>query len=511
MNNIIISDKKPIVIGRRGENNVTTIRFSIDSLFPNIQNATYSLIHQRHGDVAPYPVTTMDIGGYVNWVVNSGDLGKAGSGTAQLTAYKDGAVAKSIIFTTITLDSMGMTDAPDPVQIYIDRVIRAGQEAVNAASEAEESAEEAAASVAAIGDSVEQAAASARAAAASAQGVADWASDAEDSARAAAQSVSDAQQIANNIPNVVETELAAAKQSGEFDGPPGPSGYSPTVTVTAITGGHRITITDKNGAHRFDVMDGEDGTGQDIYGGADVPLVFPTGDTSGRVEVNISDLGATPAVNDYVIGSYSSGVYVFKITSIQSGVASGSGATKLCSSFSPSVYGSRTGVGISSWTDGTTFENYAVPKSEVPGATVGDFIIGERNSELAVMKAVRENSTHLFGDGIVDLDTLPIPAPASSGTPEMDGTASLGSSSKYARADHRHPVTRLHISTTITSLPKEITDPRILSTMRVINCVFDTPTAITSKLTWTTADGSLILAGTPMAGSTTAEIDLDIF
>ena len=44
-------------------------------------------------------------------------------------------------------------------------------------------------------------------------------------------------------------------------GADGNDGYSPTVTVTDITGGHRVTITDVNGAHTFDVMDGSSGSG----------------------------------------------------------------------------------------------------------------------------------------------------------------------------------------------------------------------------------------------------------
>lgn len=40
-------------------------------------------------------------------------------------------------------------------------------------------------------------------------------------------------------------------------GATGPAGISPTVTVTDITGGHRITITDADGAHSFDVLNGE--------------------------------------------------------------------------------------------------------------------------------------------------------------------------------------------------------------------------------------------------------------
>lgn len=50
-------------------------------------------------------------------------------------------------------------------------------------------------------------------------------------------------------------------------GPQGPAGadgkdgFSPTITVTNITGGHRVTITDANGTKYFDVMDGAAGSG----------------------------------------------------------------------------------------------------------------------------------------------------------------------------------------------------------------------------------------------------------
>ena len=50
------------------------------------------------------------------------------------------------------------------------------------------------------------------------------------------------------------------------DGSPGADGadgYSPTVSITDITGGHHVTITDAAGAHAFDVMDGE-GAVQDV-------------------------------------------------------------------------------------------------------------------------------------------------------------------------------------------------------------------------------------------------------
>lgn len=43
-------------------------------------------------------------------------------------------------------------------------------------------------------------------------------------------------------------------------GAKGDDGFSPTVSVTDITGGHRVAITDASGSHTFDVMDGDAGS-----------------------------------------------------------------------------------------------------------------------------------------------------------------------------------------------------------------------------------------------------------
>ena len=50
------------------------------------------------------------------------------------------------------------------------------------------------------------------------------------------------------------------------DGSDGEDGVSPEVTITAITGGHRVTITDADhpSGQSFDVMDGQDGSGDGI-------------------------------------------------------------------------------------------------------------------------------------------------------------------------------------------------------------------------------------------------------
>lgn len=89
------------------------------------------------------------------------------------------------------------------------------------------------------------------------------------------QAIEALQNATEEIPEQIDTALAEAKASGEFDGEdgqpgqdgapgakgdPGQDGISPDVSVTAITGGHRVTITDAQGTHVFDVMDGENGS-----------------------------------------------------------------------------------------------------------------------------------------------------------------------------------------------------------------------------------------------------------
>lgn len=74
-------------------------------------------------------------------------------------------------------------------------------------------------------------------------------------------------------------------------GQDGSDGYSPTVSITTISGGHRITITDKDGEHIFDVMDGLPGEpGQDGSDGSDgySPTVSVT-DITGGHQVTITD------------------------------------------------------------------------------------------------------------------------------------------------------------------------------------------------------------------------------
>lgn len=57
------------------------------------------------------------------------------------------------------------------------------------------------------------------------------------------------------------------------------------------------------------------------------------------------------------------------------------------------------------------------------------------------------------------------------------------------------------------SLPKTISNSKITADMVVLSCVFGTPSAITSDISWTTSAGQLRLTGS-MSGTTTAKIVL---
>lgn len=87
------------------------------------------------------------------------------------------------------------------------------------------------------------------------------------------------------------------------DGKPGEDGFSPTVEVDSITGGHRVTITDKDGEKSFDVMDGEDGEG----GGNTKQITGQISGSNVTFDMPVADMIALgEGLKDYRIVMYSS-------------------------------------------------------------------------------------------------------------------------------------------------------------------------------------------------------------
>ena len=68
-------------------------------------------------------------------------------------------------------------------------------------------------------------------------------------------------------------------------GPAGEAGFSPTVAVQNITGGHQVKITDKNGPKVFDVMDGKDGAGSNLHISAGDGITITEKDSQTKIGV----------------------------------------------------------------------------------------------------------------------------------------------------------------------------------------------------------------------------------
>ena len=95
----------------------------------------------------------------------------------------------------------------------------------------------------------------------------------------------------NQIMGTCLVDLKGERGANGEDGEDGEDGVSPTVSVTDITGGHRVVITDKDGSKQFDVMDGKEGGVQTVNG------VAP--DANGNVQIEVGTGGGASVPSDW--------------------------------------------------------------------------------------------------------------------------------------------------------------------------------------------------------------------
>lgn len=129
MKYVTASQCNPICIGRQGENKVITVQFDVSGWQETYGVGSFSLLHQRSADMSAYPCVITADTNTVSWVVTSTDVFYVGYGKAQLLYIVDDKVAKSVVFTTNTLQSLNAGDAPDPEPEWITDVINAGLDA----------------------------------------------------------------------------------------------------------------------------------------------------------------------------------------------------------------------------------------------------------------------------------------------------------------------------------------------------------------------------------------------
>lgn len=222
MKTVYASPFRVIDLGRLGENQHTKVIFDASEYLKDYPNADISILNQLPGNSVAYPVVDVTLDNMdLVWTVSNADLVSVGTGRCELVVVQDQVVVKSVIFVTRVGEALdGTGEIPDRWESWQTVFARL-----------------------------------------------------KDEARSAAQAVQDMGAIAETI--VSGSEATVDKYVDEHGavtlafgiprgdkgepGSPGNDGYSPTVSVIDIPGGHRVTITDATGAHSFDVMDSQGG------------------------------------------------------------------------------------------------------------------------------------------------------------------------------------------------------------------------------------------------------------
>ena len=270
-----LEDLKNVVIniGFVGENEHTRLTVICSKMYAQYPHAAASMTVQPPAGAA-YPAVIERDGDNVIWDVTDSDLAAEGSGEIQLSFTTGKTVAKTYVGRTKVMRSIIPTgEITDPLD---DFLTRAGA----ALTAIPETIDEAFETVTAEAETLESGPATASFDAETKKltigvpkGDKGDPGDPGEPGEPGHSPVITASK-SGTVTTIYSdgTQLAQINdgQDGEpgQDGDPGADGISPTVTITAITGGHRITIVDADGTHTADVMDGDPTTLIDDTAGA---------------------------------------------------------------------------------------------------------------------------------------------------------------------------------------------------------------------------------------------------
>jgi hypothetical protein len=285
------------------------------------------------------------------------------------------------------------------------------------------------------------------------------------------------------------------------NGTNGADGFSPTIVPSTIAGGHRLTITDANGTRTVNVMDGTNGANgtNGTNGVTYIPSVSAAGVISWTNDggqqnpqpVNIKGAQGEQGENWFV--------YI-KWASAQPTADSDMGDIP---DAWMGVYGGASATAPTHYTDYQWYEVKGAKGDDGDPITAVVRTGGDGSPGTDDTYTVYVNSTavgtfivHNGADGIGTVNSI-------NGIGVSAGTNNV----VLTAANVGATAVPLHLQATATSLPLTISNSAITATMRVIECPFGTPSTIKSAVSWTTADGSIVLSGT-MSGSTTVDLVL---
>ena len=113
--------RQVLAIGRQMENNYRQIIFDCSGF--DVEVASVTLVHLRSQDIAPYIVETSSTD-QLTWTVTNTDTAYAGYGKAELRISFANGLAKSVVFTTMVIQSITAdTTIPQPLQSWYDAMI----------------------------------------------------------------------------------------------------------------------------------------------------------------------------------------------------------------------------------------------------------------------------------------------------------------------------------------------------------------------------------------------------
>ena len=124
-----------VALGIQGEHHARKVSFSETAIWrERFGEGTFELLHQRNGDVAPYPIVMTMENDVPYWYVTNADTAIAGAGKCELRYVVNNVLIKSCTFVTDVIPSLvdASGEVPEPEQAWVDQVLNAAEEVKDA-------------------------------------------------------------------------------------------------------------------------------------------------------------------------------------------------------------------------------------------------------------------------------------------------------------------------------------------------------------------------------------------
>ena len=134
----IVQPGQMIVLGHQGENLARKVCFDVSAFRQEYPDGHFALAAQRKGDTLPYPAARTNLDGEtLIWTLTGADTAIAGYGRCELRCYDGETLAKSEVWQTFTLPSLGeYGEAPEAWQDYVAQMQRIGEKVQEAQTHA---------------------------------------------------------------------------------------------------------------------------------------------------------------------------------------------------------------------------------------------------------------------------------------------------------------------------------------------------------------------------------------